>query len=153
MFCLLPVQLFLSLAEPAHVFPVSLLHVAVQPSSVSSQPLQAWAGVPWVVVEISTEILSPKHLRDQKGRILVPEGWICDRQAEQFSSLSWGAAKSLREQGWYVMVEGLFGYGGIIWVWRWWAQGLLDCLLWLVGEGICRKAVCLTKKLLLLRTL
>lgn len=81
MFCLLPVQLCLSLAEPAHVFPEGILHVAVQPSSVSSQPLQASAGVPWVVVEISTEILSPKYWGIRREGSLSPKaGSVTDKQ-------------------------------------------------------------------------
>lgn len=71
-------------------------------------------------------------LRDEKG-------WTCDGQAEQFSSQSGGAAKSLQEQRWCWMVQGLFGCGG---------SGHRGC--WIVcfhcwGKGFARKAACLTK--------
>lgn len=52
MFCLFCVYQFLSLAEPAQVFPVRLLHVTIQPTAVSSQPHQTSTGVWWCIGHI-----------------------------------------------------------------------------------------------------
>lgn len=110
MFCLFPAQLL-------PTFFLWVFSTCLSSQAVSSWPLQASAGIPWVAVEISTKILSPKYRGIRREGFLCPKGWICDQKAEWFSLL-W--------------VEGLPNHcedrGGV-----WWCR---DCLgVEVVGTG------------------
>lgn len=80
MFCLLSAQLL-------PTFFLWVFCMCLSSQAVSSRPLQASAGVPWLAVEISTKIPSPRYWGIWREGSLCPESWICDQKAEQFSSL------------------------------------------------------------------
>lgn len=134
MFCLVLAQF----GQASPCFSTFLMWLSSQ-----ALPLQAPAGVQWVAVEISTKTLRPKCWGIRR------EGSSCPKAGSVTKKQNNLAHYELRGCQIPVRTGVVSGGAGMLWVWRWWwAQGLLDCLLCVVGWGILSPI-----KLLLLRAL